>query len=148
MLPRRRAWLRIFVVRWGLPCDPPVWGHSCNGGMIPKADRQVEGMLPKTAWGEPRPIGQGNKSIYVALLYCGFFCRNSKIAHFVTVITSASCFPRLRYRMTRTLPHDAALAAGSPTWLSKKDAYKTPRTPFFFRLTPRQYRRRHCGRER
>src|SRR5262249_17384002 len=22
--PRRRAWLRIFVVRCGLPCDPPV----------------------------------------------------------------------------------------------------------------------------
>src|SRR5262249_45501089 len=22
--PRRRAWLRIFVVRYGLPCDPPV----------------------------------------------------------------------------------------------------------------------------
>ncbi len=32
--PRRRAWLRIFVVRCGLPCDPPVGGHSCNGGMI------------------------------------------------------------------------------------------------------------------
>src|SRR5262249_21868389 len=22
--PRRRAWLRIFVVRCGLPCDPPL----------------------------------------------------------------------------------------------------------------------------
>ena len=30
--PRRQAWLRIFVVRCGLPCDPPVGGHSCNGG--------------------------------------------------------------------------------------------------------------------
>src|SRR5215470_12401694 len=30
--PRCRAWLRIFVVRYGLPCDPPVEGHSCNGG--------------------------------------------------------------------------------------------------------------------
>ena len=30
--PHRRAWLRIFVVRCGLPCDPPVGGHSCNGG--------------------------------------------------------------------------------------------------------------------
>src|SRR5262249_49551091 len=29
-LPRRRAWLRIFVVRCSLPCDPPVGGHSCN----------------------------------------------------------------------------------------------------------------------
>src|SRR5262249_3027806 len=28
----RRAWLRIFVVRCGLPCDPPVGGHSCNEG--------------------------------------------------------------------------------------------------------------------
>src|SRR5262249_6773276 len=32
--PRRRAWLRIFVVRCSLPCDPPVGGHSCYGGMI------------------------------------------------------------------------------------------------------------------
>src|SRR5262249_4177171 len=29
--PRRRAWLRIFVVRCSLPCDPPAGGHSCNG---------------------------------------------------------------------------------------------------------------------
>src|SRR5262249_918859 len=28
---RRRVWLRIFVVRYGLPCDPPVGGPSCNG---------------------------------------------------------------------------------------------------------------------
>src|SRR5262245_8729277 len=34
--PRRRASLRIFVVQCGLPCDPPVGGHSCNGGMIPR----------------------------------------------------------------------------------------------------------------
>src|SRR6516162_8832370 len=34
--PHRRARLRIFVVRCGLPCDPPVGGHSCNGGMIPR----------------------------------------------------------------------------------------------------------------
>src|SRR5262249_22051830 len=33
MPPRRRAWLRIFVVRCSLPCDPLVGGHSCNGGM-------------------------------------------------------------------------------------------------------------------
>src|SRR5262245_49661517 len=24
--PRHRAWLRIFVFRCGLPCDPPGWG--------------------------------------------------------------------------------------------------------------------------
>src|SRR5215813_14208626 len=30
-LPRRRAWLRIFVVRCSLPCDPPLGGHPCNG---------------------------------------------------------------------------------------------------------------------
>src|SRR5262247_2954968 len=36
---RRRAWLRIFVVRCGLPCDPPVGGHSCNRGMIPRFHR-------------------------------------------------------------------------------------------------------------
>src|SRR5262252_6148578 len=34
--PRRRVWIRIFVVRYGLPCDPPVGGHSCNGEMIPR----------------------------------------------------------------------------------------------------------------
>src|SRR5262245_14473217 len=34
--PRRQAWLRIFVVGCSLPCDPPVGGHSCNGGMIPR----------------------------------------------------------------------------------------------------------------
>src|SRR5215831_7222975 len=28
---RRQAWLRIFVVRCSLPCDPPVGGHACNG---------------------------------------------------------------------------------------------------------------------
>src|SRR5439155_19503721 len=39
--PPRRAWLRIFVVRCGLPCDPPVGGHSCNGGMIPRFHRAV-----------------------------------------------------------------------------------------------------------
>src|SRR5262249_29917788 len=39
--PRSRAWLRIFVVRCGLPCDPPLGGHSCNGGMIPRFDRAV-----------------------------------------------------------------------------------------------------------
>src|SRR5262245_47850574 len=35
-LRHREAWLRIFVVRCSLPCDPPVGGHSCNGGMIPR----------------------------------------------------------------------------------------------------------------
>src|SRR5262249_52808070 len=41
--PRRRAGLRIFVVRGNLPCDPPVGGHSCNGGMIPRFHRAVRG---------------------------------------------------------------------------------------------------------
>src|SRR5262245_5545098 len=46
--PRRRAWLRIFVVRGSLPCDPPVGGHSRNGGRyhvsiaVTKAHRQVQ----------------------------------------------------------------------------------------------------------
>ena len=41
-LPRRRqAWLRIFAVRCGLPCDPPIGGHSCNGGMISRFERAV-----------------------------------------------------------------------------------------------------------
>src|SRR5262249_119641 len=33
-LPRRRAWLRIFVVRCSSSCDPPGGGHSCIGGLI------------------------------------------------------------------------------------------------------------------
>src|SRR5262245_1908104 len=36
-LPRRRLSPRIFVVRCGLPCDPPVGGHSCNGGMTARS---------------------------------------------------------------------------------------------------------------
>src|SRR5215831_17692647 len=39
--PRRRASPRIFVVRCGLPSDPPVGGHSCNGGMIPRFEPLV-----------------------------------------------------------------------------------------------------------
>src|SRR6516165_9873958 len=47
--PRRRAWLRIFVVRCGLPCDPPVGGHACNGGMIPRFHHTVEMIAGRTA---------------------------------------------------------------------------------------------------
>jgi hypothetical protein len=39
--PHRRAWLRISVVQCGLPCDPPLGGHSCNGGIIPRFHRAV-----------------------------------------------------------------------------------------------------------
>src|SRR5262249_62341373 len=38
---RRKARLRIFVVRCDLPCDPPAGGHSRNGGMIPRFHRAV-----------------------------------------------------------------------------------------------------------
>ena len=38
---RDPAWLRIFVVGCSLRCDPPVGGHSCNGGMIPRFHRAV-----------------------------------------------------------------------------------------------------------
>jgi hypothetical protein len=38
---RREAWLRIFVVRCSLPCDPPAGGHSRNGAMIPRFHRAV-----------------------------------------------------------------------------------------------------------
>src|SRR5262249_954456 len=37
----RAAWLRIFVARCSLPCDPPVGGHSCHGGMIARFHRVV-----------------------------------------------------------------------------------------------------------
>src|SRR6516165_4831888 len=46
-LPRRRASLRIFVVGGGLPCDPPVGGHSCNGGMIPRFHRVTSSLLAR-----------------------------------------------------------------------------------------------------
>src|SRR6516162_4863215 len=39
---RRAAWLRIFVVGCSLPCDPPVGGHSCNKGIIPRFYRAVQ----------------------------------------------------------------------------------------------------------
>src|SRR5262245_10557510 len=35
--PPRRPWLRTFVVRCGLPCDPPVGGHSCEDGFGSKS---------------------------------------------------------------------------------------------------------------
>jgi hypothetical protein len=44
--PLRRAWLRIFAVRCGLPCDPPVGGHSCDAGMIPRFHRAVSDSDP------------------------------------------------------------------------------------------------------
>jgi hypothetical protein len=50
--PRRRAWLRTFVVRCSLPCDPPVGGHSCNGGMISRLHRRE------------RPIGKSYKPAF------------------------------------------------------------------------------------
>src|SRR5215472_13466242 len=40
---RRRVRPAIPAVRCSLPCDPPVGGHSCNGGMIPRFDRAVCG---------------------------------------------------------------------------------------------------------
>src|SRR5262245_62725012 len=39
--PRRRAWLRIFVVRYGLPCDPSGWGSFMQRGMIPRFEPLV-----------------------------------------------------------------------------------------------------------
>src|SRR5262249_22436671 len=39
--PHRRMWLRTLAVRCSLRCDPPVGGHSCNGGMIPRFHRAV-----------------------------------------------------------------------------------------------------------
>src|SRR5262249_36501694 len=70
--PRRRAWLRIFAVRCSLPCDPPVGGHSCNGGSYhasiarsgTKADGQIERMLPN------EPLG----STAVRLRFPGLRC--------------------------------------------------------------------------
>ena len=41
LLDCRAAWLGIFVVGCSLPCDPPVGGHSCNGGIIPRFHRAV-----------------------------------------------------------------------------------------------------------
>src|SRR5262249_26978222 len=47
--PHRRARLGIFVVRCNLPCDPPVGGHSCNGGMIPRFHRAKGRCLRRVA---------------------------------------------------------------------------------------------------
>src|SRR5262249_41929779 len=52
--PRRRAArLRIFVVGYSLPCDPPVGGHSCNGGSYHAS----------TARSVLRPIGSSSESL-------------------------------------------------------------------------------------
>jgi hypothetical protein len=48
--PRRRAWLRISVVRCGSPCAPPVRG--CVNATIPRHERAV-----LTAW-PPARAGQ------------------------------------------------------------------------------------------
>src|SRR5262245_64944215 len=65
-LRRREAWLRIFVVRCSLPCDPPVGGHSCNRGIIPRFHRAVSdyGSIGKSrecfrmsGWSHFRQIG-------------------------------------------------------------------------------------------
>src|SRR5215831_20275477 len=69
--PRRRAWLRIFVVRCSLPCDPPVGGHSCNGRSYhaiarsaTKADRQ--GSLNHSAMSAYCPNSGHDQAIYDA----------------------------------------------------------------------------------
>src|SRR5262249_51198920 len=54
---RRRAWLKIFVVRCGLPCDPPVGGHSCNGG--------DDTTLPSRGQ-RPTPIGRSTECFQMA----------------------------------------------------------------------------------
>jgi hypothetical protein len=65
-LPHRPARLRISVVRGGLPCDPPVGGHSCNGTTLPSggqsmrptgSDRQT-GLTPKA----DMPYSRANSS--------------------------------------------------------------------------------------
>src|SRR5262249_61092393 len=38
---RRLRWLNFFGFRRRVPSDPPVGGHSCNGGMIPRFHRVV-----------------------------------------------------------------------------------------------------------
>src|SRR5262249_11507823 len=63
---RRRAWLRIFVVRYGVPCDPPVGGHSCNGGMIPSFHRAVcERAIGRSYGCSRRPLG--SKSVFAVV---------------------------------------------------------------------------------
>src|SRR5262245_17053314 len=71
---RRRAWLRIFVVRRDLPCDPPVGGHSCNAERI--AHLSYGGRLLRcgisvwlmTASGQKRWSEQHSRRVCFALL--------------------------------------------------------------------------------
>src|SRR5262245_59995525 len=63
--PRRRAWLRIFVVRCDLPCDPPVGGHSCNGGMIPRFECAVCGYFTLGSAAGADCKGQNLKAVTV-----------------------------------------------------------------------------------
>src|SRR5262245_30665745 len=71
---RRRVWLRIFVVRRDLPCDPPVGGHSCNaeriahlsyGGRLLRCGISVRLM---TASGQKRWSEQHSRRVCFALL--------------------------------------------------------------------------------
>jgi hypothetical protein len=61
---RRRAWLRIFVVRCGLPCDPPVGGHSCGRGMIPRFHGAVSRQLSPSCARRERPRGRAAERSY------------------------------------------------------------------------------------
>src|SRR5262249_11694421 len=62
--PRRRAWPRIFVVRCGFPCDPPVGViHAIEGLYHASIARSVtKAAIGKSRECSRRPLGQ-NRSL-------------------------------------------------------------------------------------
>src|SRR5262245_30177389 len=67
---RREAWLRVFVVGCSLPCDPPVGGHSCNGGMIPRFECAVCGYFTLGSAAGADCKGQNLKAVTVVPASC------------------------------------------------------------------------------
>src|SRR5262249_29586185 len=99
--PRRQAWLRIFVVQCSLPCDPPVGGHSCNGGMIPRFYRAVCDL---------RPVGKSLGLKAVRLRTSNVFRLAPKAAVIMHPRTLASLQRCCRVTLRRPSALDVALA--------------------------------------
>jgi hypothetical protein len=61
-MPPRRAWLRIFGVRCGLPCDPPVGGHFMqwkDDTTLPSRGQSLRA-IGKSYECSRRPLGESN----------------------------------------------------------------------------------------
>src|SRR5262245_55570978 len=55
-------------VRYGLPCDPPVGGHSCNGGMITRLQESDILLCGSRHIGVGMPFDQLHRRKFITLL--------------------------------------------------------------------------------